>query len=74
MLRRVLGSLAAAINALADRYQAAERDVAERIEAGRVDLVRERNRLAALMSELAAAVLVCTADGRILHNFRTVHG
>jgi DNA polymerase-3 subunit epsilon len=61
-----LGELAAAINTLAERYEAAERDVAARVEAGRSDLVQERNRLAALMSELAAAVLVCNADGRIL--------
>jgi DNA polymerase-3 subunit epsilon len=61
-----LVELAARVNELADRYEAAERDVAARVEAGRADVARERNRLAALMSELAAAVLVCNAEGRIL--------
>jgi DNA polymerase-3 subunit epsilon len=61
-----LADLATAVNELADRYRAAERDVVARVEAGRADVARERNRLAALMSELAAAVLVCNADGRIL--------
>jgi DNA polymerase III subunit epsilon len=61
-----LADLAAAINGLAERFEAADRDVIRRVEAGRAELARERNRLAALMSELAAAVLVCNADGRIL--------
>lgn len=61
-----LAAAAAAVNHLAERFEAAERDVAQRVEAGRADVARERNRLAALMSELAAAVLVCNADGRIL--------
>ncbi|HEU4423644.1 MAG TPA: exonuclease domain-containing protein [Pilimelia sp.] len=61
-----LAELAAGINDLAVRYEAAERDVAARVEAGRADVAQERNRLAALMSELAAAVLVCNAEGRIL--------
>jgi DNA polymerase-3 subunit epsilon len=58
--------LASAVNELAERYEAAERDVTARVEAGRADVAQERNRLAALMSELTAAVLVCTADGRIV--------
>ncbi len=61
-----LAGLATAVNELAERYQAAERDVAARVQAGRAEVAQERNRLAALMSELAAAVLVCNADGRIL--------
>jgi DNA polymerase III subunit epsilon len=61
-----LAELAAAVNELADRYEAAERDVADRIRAGRADVAQERNRLAALMSELVPAVLVCNAEGRIL--------
>jgi DNA polymerase-3 subunit epsilon len=61
-----LAALATAVNELADRYEAAEGDVVARVEAGRADVAQERNRLAALMSELAAAVLVCNAEGRIL--------
>jgi DNA polymerase-3 subunit epsilon len=61
-----LGQLAAAVNELADRYQAEQVDIQERIAAARADLEQERNRLAALMSELTLAVLVCNAEGRIL--------
>jgi DNA polymerase III subunit epsilon len=61
-----LADATAAVNELAERFEAAERNVAQRVAAGRADVARERNRLAALMSELAAAVLVCNADGRIL--------
>jgi DNA polymerase-3 subunit epsilon len=61
-----LAELAAAVNGLAERLEAAERDVARQIAEAGADLERERNRLAALMAELARAVLVCNADGRIL--------
>jgi DNA polymerase-3 subunit epsilon len=61
-----LAEVAAAVNQLAERFEAAGREVAQRVEAGRADIAVERNRLAALMSELAAAVLVCNAEGRIL--------
>ena len=63
---RELQDLAAAVNELADRYRAAERDVGQRVAAARADLEQERNRLAALMSELTVAVVVCTIEGRIL--------
>ena len=58
--------LAAAVNALAGRHEALLGAVDERIRQARADLDAERSRLAALMSELASGVLVCTADGRIL--------
>lgn len=61
-----LAEVAAAVNQLAERFEAAEREVVQRVEAGRADIAMERNRLAALMSELAMAVLVCNAEGRIL--------
>lgn len=61
-----LADLAAAVNQLGGRFEAAERAVTQRVEAGRADIAMERNRLAALMSELAMAVLVCNAEGRIL--------
>jgi DNA polymerase-3 subunit epsilon len=60
------GALAAGVNELAERSQAAERDVAGQIAAARADLEQERNRLAALMSELTPAVLVCNVEGQIL--------
>jgi len=61
-----LADLAAAVNELADRYRAAEHDVGERVAAARANLEQERNRLAALMSELTLAVVVCTIEGQIL--------
>lgn len=61
-----LRELGGAINHLADRSQAAREGVERQIAAARADLEEERNRLAALMSELTLAVLVCNADGRIL--------
>ncbi|HEY5853742.1 MAG TPA: exonuclease domain-containing protein [Aldersonia sp.] len=58
--------LAAAIEALAGRRRDAERAVDAQITAARADVEAERNRLAALMAELGAAVLVCNDEGRIL--------
>ncbi len=55
-------ALAGAINQLADRGEG----VREQIATARADLEEERNRLAALMSELSVAVIVCNANGRIL--------
>jgi DNA polymerase III subunit epsilon len=55
-------ALAGAINELAGRAAG----VSEQIAAARADLEEERNRLAALMSELSVAVIVCNAAGRIL--------
>ena len=55
-------ALAGAINELADRAEG----VREQVAAARADLEEERNRLAALMSELSVAVIVCNAAGRIL--------
>jgi DNA polymerase-3 subunit epsilon len=61
-----LAEVAAGVNALAERVEAAERDVERQIATAAADVEQERNRLAALMSELALAVLVCNADGQIL--------
>jgi DNA polymerase-3 subunit epsilon len=58
--------LAAAINKLAETFHAAREQVGTQIAVARADLEDERNRLAALMSELTLAVLVCNAEGRIL--------
>ena len=61
-----LQRLASEINALADRYHTLEAGVEARVAAARGDLEQERNRLAALMSELSQSVLVCTIEGRVL--------
>jgi DNA polymerase III subunit epsilon len=59
-----LNDLAAAHQALRDEGQA-------RIDMASRSLAEEKNRLAALMSELALSVLVCNIDGRILlYNIR----
>ena len=62
----VLQRLAAEINLLADRCYTLEAGIETRVAAARNDLEQERNRLAALMSELAQSVLVCNIEGRVL--------
>ena len=61
-----LVDLAASINRLADAFRRQKIDL--ETGAGRANsrLEEERNRLAALMSELAEGVLLCNAEGRIL--------
>ena len=54
------------INALADQREALQVDVESRISAARHSVEEEKNRLAALMSELTQSVVVCNLDGRIL--------
>ncbi|RMF02863.1 MAG: DNA polymerase III subunit epsilon [Chloroflexi bacterium] len=54
------------INTFADRFQAALADQSEQIQQAKVELEDEKNRLAALMSELTEGVLVCNLEGRIL--------
>jgi DNA polymerase-3 subunit epsilon len=61
-----LRDVANAINLLAAGYESALNDVEARIARARLELERERNRLAALMSEIGQAVIVCNAEGRIL--------
>jgi DNA polymerase-3 subunit epsilon len=63
---RELSELAAAVNQLTDRYQAAAHDIEARIDAARADLAEERDRLAGLMGELTLAVIVCNVEGQIL--------
>ena len=58
--------VAAAVNALAARHEALLGDVEGRIRRAHAELDHEKSRLAALMSELASAVVVCTVEGRIL--------
>ena len=61
-----LRHLAGTINELADERNSLRHDVEERVREGRRTVEEERNRLAALMSELTQSVVVCNLDGRIL--------
>jgi DNA polymerase-3 subunit epsilon len=58
--------LARAANDLAQQRDAMMDDVDAQIAAAKASVEEEKNRLAALMSELAQAVVVCNLDGRIL--------
>jgi DNA polymerase-3 subunit epsilon len=58
--------LAHAVNLLAEQRESAVKDVAVHIARAHAELDEERNRLAALMSELAHSVVVCNAEGLIL--------
>jgi DNA polymerase III subunit epsilon len=61
-----LADVASAINQLADAYHRIEHDLEQRGADARARVEEERDRFAALMSELSQGVLVCNADGRIL--------
>ena len=58
--------LADAVNALAAQRDALRADVAAEVARASASVRLERNRLAALMSELTQSVVVCNRDGRIL--------
>ncbi len=58
--------LALATNDLAQQRDGLMDDVDAQIAAAKASVEEEKNRLAALMSELAQAVVVCNLDGRIL--------
>ena len=59
-------ALAGAINELAAQRDRLREDVAQQISQASCSVQQERNRLAALMSELTQSVVVCNLDGRIL--------
>ena len=59
-------ALAEVINAFAAQHEALQRDVDARILEAQARVAEERNRLAALVSELTQGVLVCNGEGRIL--------
>ena len=61
-----LVELAGSINRLADAYRRQQIDLETRANLSNARLEEERNRLAALMSELSEGVLLCNAEGRIL--------
>jgi DNA polymerase-3 subunit epsilon len=58
--------LAAAFNAFATAHAELMQDVDARVREANARIEEERNRLAALMSELAQSVVVCNSEGRIL--------
>ena len=59
-------ALTGAINRLADQRDELHRDVLKKIDAAKASIEEEKNRFAALMSELNQSVVVCNIDGRIL--------
>jgi DNA polymerase-3 subunit epsilon len=61
-----LHRLVEVINAFALRHEELQRGLAARIQEAQAKVEDERNRLAALISELTQCVLVCNAEGRIL--------
>ena len=63
---RELRALAQAINSFAERHAGLQQEIATRVGATTARLEEEKNRLAALMSELTQSVLVCNVEGRIL--------
>jgi DNA polymerase-3 subunit epsilon len=58
--------LAETVNSFADRFQVILANQEAKIIQARSDLEEEKNRLAALMSELSEGVLVCNLEGQIL--------
>lgn len=61
-----LWTIARGVNSLADQVVAGEREVTNRVAAGAATVERERNRFAALMTQLHVGVLMCTGDGRVV--------
>jgi DNA polymerase-3 subunit epsilon len=61
-----LASLGQVVNELADQRDALRLDVEAKIREAKASVEEEKNRLAALMSELSQSVVVCNLDGRIL--------
>ncbi len=58
--------LTRAINDFALQRRDLKHDIALRVAEASRDIAQERNRLAALMSELTQSVVVCNLDGRVL--------
>jgi DNA polymerase-3 subunit epsilon len=61
-----LATLAGEINRLAGAYHGVQAEMEAKIAEAGSRLEEERNRLAALMSDLSQAVLLCNAEGRVL--------
>ncbi|MBW2569248.1 MAG: DNA polymerase III subunit epsilon [Deltaproteobacteria bacterium] len=58
--------LAQIINEGADRYEELQKNIEQRIDLAKSKSEKEKNILAAFMSELPEGVLICNAEGRIL--------
>jgi len=58
--------LAQAINESADRYESLLRNVDQKIQMATAEAQKEKNILAAFVSELPEGVLVCNSDGQII--------
>ena len=58
--------LAAELNRFAEAHSLLKQDVERQVREANARIEQERNRLAALMSELAQSVIVCNVEGRIL--------
>lgn len=63
---REVSYLAGVLNDAAAAFHKLQLEVDERVQAARGELQEERNRLAALMSELPGGVVVCNPAGQIL--------
>ena len=63
---REMRVLAQVIDRFAQTHAALRNDVDARVDAARAERAAETRRLAALMSELTMAVLVCNREGRVL--------
>ncbi|MCP4113447.1 MAG: PAS domain-containing protein [Desulfobacteraceae bacterium] len=61
-----LAPLALAINRLADRYEETRGNLEQKIQHAATETQEEKNILAAFVSELPEAVLICNAEGQIL--------
>ena len=59
-------ALVKVVNALAEQRESLQRDVEAKVREAKASVEAEKNRLAALMSELSQSVVVCNLDGRIL--------
>ncbi|MBU1571243.1 MAG: DNA polymerase III subunit epsilon [Proteobacteria bacterium] len=64
--RGIIISLAKVINEGADRFENLQRNVDEMIHFARTESEKERNILAAVMSELSEGILICNSDGQII--------
>jgi DNA polymerase-3 subunit epsilon len=61
-----LRAVTAVVNALAEQKEALQRNVEDRIAEANLSLEEEKNRLAALMSELVQGIVVCNIEGQVL--------
>ena len=65
--------LAGMLNGFAHAHEALRQDVDKRVREANAHIEQERNRLAALMAELAQSVVMCNNEGRILlYNVRAM--